>query len=226
MGYKHVLLVEGKYDFHLIKNLLREHHISVVQPSKKLSVHMEDIVLQVEGNDDAVLRKLDLLLDDGDLETIGIILDTDSSLQGRWEAVLHRANSYGKSTLSLKPVKKGEIGIVERKGQRSVRLGVWLMPDNEHSGMLEDFASWLIPADDSLWLRARTCVSEIPAGEQRFAEVHRRKAELHTWLAWQKEPGRPMGLALTFRYLDANAPLARQFVQWVGTLFNLGKTEG
>lgn len=48
-----------------------------------------------------------------------------------------------------------------------------------------------------------------------------RKAMIHTWLAWQREPGRPMGLAITKRFLDPEAPSAMEFVAWVRRLFDL-----
>ena len=47
------------------------------------------------------------------------------------------------------------------------------------------------------------------------------KAHVHTWLAWQKEPGKPMGQAITKRYLDANAPHAQQLIVWIRKLFGL-----
>jgi hypothetical protein len=43
-------------------------------------------------------------------------------------------------------------------------------------------------------------------------------AHIHTWLAWQADPGTPMGLAITKKYLDANAPSAANFLRWVDRL--------
>ncbi|MGH9822270.1 MAG: DUF3226 domain-containing protein [Blastocatellia bacterium] len=47
------------------------------------------------------------------------------------------------------------------------------------------------------------------------------KAHIHTWLAWQEKPGLPLGLAITFRYLNPDAPSAQQLVAWVRRLFLL-----
>ena len=47
------------------------------------------------------------------------------------------------------------------------------------------------------------------------------KAQLHTWLAWQEQPGTPLGLAITNRYLDANAPHAQKLMDWIRQLFDL-----
>jgi hypothetical protein len=53
----------------------------------------------------------------------------------------------------------------------------------------------------------------------RFKEVHESKARIHTWLAWQEEPGKPVGQAITARYLDANMPHVRQLLDWIRELF-------
>ncbi len=38
---------------------------------------------------------------------------------------------------------------------------------------------------------------------------------------WQEEPGKPMGQAITKRYLDATAPQAQQLIRWIRKLFDL-----
>ena len=58
-----------------------------------------------------------------------------------------------------------------------------------------------------------------PKEERRFAEVHRSKALMHTWLAWQDDPGTPIGLAITKRYFDPETPHATAFVEWLSRLF-------
>lgn len=55
----------------------------------------------------------------------------------------------------------------------------------------------------------------------RFPPAHKIKARLHTWLAWQEEPGKPMGLSITARYLDADALHAQQLIKWLRQLFDL-----
>lgn len=47
------------------------------------------------------------------------------------------------------------------------------------------------------------------------------KAYLHTWLAWQEEPGKPMGQAITKKYVDAQAPHAQLLISWLRQLFEL-----
>lgn len=72
------------------------------------------------------------------------------------------------------------------QGYKDLRVGVWLMPDNQSRGMLEDFAGQLVPPEDELWDKAKLNVDEIV--NPRFPEEHTAKAYIYTWLGWQKEP--------------------------------------
>ena len=100
-------------------------------------------------------------------------------------------------------------------------VGIWLMPDNTISGMLEHFVRLLIPEGDALWPVAESSVKQAIAVERRFPETQVMKANIHTWLAWQEEPGKPMGQAITKRYFDAVAPQAQQLVGWLRRLFEI-----
>ena len=54
-----------------------------------------------------------------------------------------------------------------------------------------------------------------------FKDVHRRKAEIHTWLAWQDEPGKQLHEAVHHRVLDPEKPESRPFVGWFRRLFRV-----
>jgi hypothetical protein len=91
--------------------------------------------------------------------------------------------------------------------------------NNTVPGMLEHFIAFLVPQGDVLWEQAKKCLDEIEEN-RRFPEMHLAKAHIHTWLAWQQEPGTPIGQAITKRYLNAEAPQAQQLVRWINRLFN------
>ncbi len=98
-------------------------------------------------------------------------------------------------------------------------VGIWLLP-NKVPGMLEDFIRFLVPQEDRLWERAERSVQRIPIADRLFSPQHLPKVKLHTWLAWQTEPGTAIGQAITKRYLDAEATQAQQLVRWINRLFN------
>jgi len=45
------------------------------------------------------------------------------------------------------------------------------------------------------------------------------KAEIHTWLAWQVQPDKALGTAITARYLDPDVPEVTIFMGWLRRLF-------
>ncbi len=80
------------------------------------------------------------------------------------------------------------------------RIGVWLMPNNQLNGRIEDFIRFLIPANDELLPLAKKNVDNlISSRKNRFIDSHRSKAIIHTWLAWQERPGIQLGAAITCR---------------------------
>ncbi len=95
------------------------------------------------------------------------------------------------------------------------------MPDNVNKGMLEDFVRLLLRHGDVLWPIAEETIVKVIETERRFRESYKSKAVLYTWLAWQEEPGKPIGQAITANYLDANASSAQQLIRWIRKLFDL-----
>lgn len=93
------------------------------------------------------------------------------------------------------------------------------MPDNQVSGMLEDFLLRLTNEEDRLISRAENAVDSIPDTERLFGNTKRSKAIIHTWLAWQEEPGTSLGLSIRRRYLDPTRNPAPEFKEWLEKLF-------
>ncbi|CAA7623830.1 DUF3226 domain-containing protein [Magnetospirillum sp. UT-4] len=145
---------------------------------------------------------------------LGVVVDADESLAARWRSLQDAVAPLGYA-LPEQPEPAGTV--IEMEGRP--RLGIWLMPDNTLNGMLEDFVAVLVPNGDSLFPRAGAAVGAIPAPERQFKDAHLPKAHIHTWLAWQAEPGRPMGQAITKRFLDGDCAEAARFADWLRRLF-------
>jgi hypothetical protein len=213
-----MLLVEGRNDQYVMRNLLGEHDISCVIPDRG-RITSDDIIVQQAGNAQKLLDRLRVILDDGDLELLGVVIDADTDLDARWQSLTSILNDFGGTNLPKSPSHNGTITELDQVG-RTLRVGVWIMPDNQVPGILEDFIQFLIPDNDELWPRARGCVASIPEEERRFSDVAIPKAEIHTWLACQEKPGQPLGIAITAKYLDCNAPHAIALVDWARRLFS------
>lgn len=203
MAAKQTLLVEGINDLHVFCNLFEKHSIP------------QDFQVKNKEGISKLIDELDVELLASDLKTLGIVVDADANLSARWMSLTNRLSKSGYQNLPSEPDREGTI--ITQSGLPKV--GVWVMPDNRLDGMLEDFIAYLIPQEDRLWEYARQSVDSITPEKCLFRN-HFAKAYIHTWLAWQKEPGMPMGSAIKMRYLDSDALQARIFVSWIRQLFS------
>ncbi len=209
------LLVEGEDDQHVVWHLCEQHNLP-----EQFTVEIPEGNVGLTG----LLAGIPSRVKTPGLRTLGIMIDADADIGARWQAVRDRLQDRAilqDRACSTVPA------IVPPEGWVSSepwvpRVGVWLMPDNQRGGMLEDFAASLIPGDDALLSRTEAALRDIEeAGLRRYRPGHRPKALIHTWLAWQENPGHPMGTAIKAGALHYDAPLARAFVAWLRRLFDL-----
>lgn len=144
---------------------------------------------------------------------VGIIVDADINNSKRWEEV--RAKIV--SEIVDFPEVPDCSGTVHVSGSK--RVGVWLMPNNQAAGKLEDFLAELVPLTDSCWDWANAAARGAHERGAEFSESDFIKAHIHTWLAWRKEPGLPFGTAITAAMFAHDATLAQQFVDWMNRLY-------
>ena len=200
------LLVEGKNDQHVIWALCEIYQISET---------FDVIVPKEDGGIEAVLADIPIRLRESGLQSLGVVIDADEDIQACWHSVRDRLQK-AKYEVPNQPNQNGFIGSLPNRP----RVGVWIMPDNQLPGMLEDFVGYLIPSDDSLRPVAEKTLQSLEKKRlQRYKTIHRSKAFIHTWLAWQETPGMPMGQAITAQVLQHHLPLANHFVTWLKALF-------
>lgn len=148
-----------------------------------------------------------------DLERVGLIVDADTDIASRWHAARDRFSRAG-MTMPAHPPREGW---VEQVGRR--RVGVWLMPNNEATGNLEDFLARLVPEADPCWPHAQQSTAAASVLGAPFKAADHGKATMHAWLAWREEPGLPFGTAMKARYFAHDSPDALAFVGWFKRLF-------
>ncbi len=181
----YLLLVEGPDDKHSVIHLMARHRFNWDDESTPRPY------VSAEGGVEKLLRSASVALK-GTYERIGIILDANSNLADRWAQIRDRASRNG---LAL-PESPAPGGTVVAGRQPGSRVGIWLMPDNSSSGTLESFLSTLVPAEQPLWIFADEVTREARQRGAQCPEKDHLKSVLHTWLAWQEEPGLPFGTAL------------------------------
>jgi hypothetical protein len=176
------------------------------------------INIEAEGSADEVLKESGLVasLQATGVAILGIVVDANGNPIGRWERIRDFCRKNGASVPNVCPPQ----GLIV-DGVRGRRFGAWIMPNNKDAGMVEDFCHGLIPTDDSLWNFAQNCVIAAINRGAPFIVAHRRKADIHTWLAWQNPPGERMGSAITKKILRHDAASAEPFVKWCRELYNM-----
>lgn len=201
-----ILLVEGKDDEHVFYALFK--YFKVPQAFE----------IKDKNGISNLLDTLDVELLASDRKHLGIVIDADSDLVARWQSLTTILRKAGYTKIPSSPDPAGTI--LDHPVQSLPKVGIWIMPDNILPGMLEDFVSFLVPLNDPLWDKASSCLNSLPESEKRFSHIHYAKAHIHTWLAWQEDPGTPLGLAITKKYLDAGSPQAQKFIAWINRLFD------
>jgi hypothetical protein len=198
-----VLLVEGSNDCHVIVALCTVHVVPEIFG-----------IYDCEGEDNVTRRANALIPSPDPPRVIGMVLDADTpDLTRRWQSIRDKLARHGYAFPS-QPNPSGTI----LEAFDLPRLGIWLMPNNQLTGMLENFCSAMISAKQLEVAEAAIALAK-KEGVATFKDVHKAKALVHAHLAWQDEPGRPLGQAITAGTLMPETPLARAFTDWLKLLF-------
>ncbi|TFF37144.1 DUF3226 domain-containing protein [Mucilaginibacter psychrotolerans] len=203
-AYPQRLLVEGNDDLHIVWSIC-----------EKFKIAENFNVIDSKGYSNLVLR-IEAELLRSDLITLGMIVDADTDLSSRWNSLRTKLQRQGYEV----PEDIGEEGLILNQANKP-RIGLWIMPNNNLNGAIEDFIKYLIAPDDDLAPEVQNVLRVLKeSGKQRCKDVHIEKSYISTWLAWQKTPGIPMGQAITFKFLSTeNVRELHLFVEWLSTLF-------
>ena len=207
-SHTYKLLVEGNDDQHVVWALCEKHNV----PESFDVIDCESV--------ENVLKAFEVRLKISDNnQRIGIVVDADVNLKSRWDSIVSILKKTGKYDIATIELPQDGL-ILEPTDTIYPKVGIWLMPDNNQNGMLEDFMTALAAPDDVLMKKSEDVLTELEKeGIQKYKPVHRSKAKIHTYLAWQDTPGRPMGQAITANILNADSELAMKFVNLLKELF-------
>jgi hypothetical protein len=220
-----ILFVEGNDDQHTIWAICEQLEIKetfrVVIPDGAGKIPTKNTRQTELGGIENVLKaaRLNLIAGSSAVERIGIVIDADEDLTARWQSVLSILEKAGYENLPNSPDESGTI----IKQDFLPTFGVWIMPDNQtERGYLETFLTFLVPENNKSWQHAKHSVAVLedkPFIKTKSKIDHTTKAEIYTFLAWQEEPGKPFGQAITAKYLQADNPNCGKFVEWLKRLF-------
>ena len=164
-----------------------------------------------------ILRSLIKRLEDGDLENLAIIVDADQTV-GTSRGFVETVKQIEKR---LKPYERidSQHGLIFKHPQGGYPIGVWIMPNNQDDGALESWISACINNTElPLFNHATTIVNELSTTFNRtFTGNKKAKAEVATWLAWQRSPS--IGLYAAVPLLNTQSPHYRNLITWLNYVF-------
>jgi hypothetical protein len=219
MSLKNILLVEGEADRGFFEAICRMLSITadvvnVATPKDSGGAHNTK-----EGVLSHLVSALLPQLQDGQLERIGVVVDADQLAHGSGYAkTLQRfTEALAQSGYHHNPAVVAGLAFAHQDGLAD--LGLWIMPNNADEGMLEDWIKQCLhPGEGPLYQHAELSIDAIPGGP-KFQPLHRSKAEVATWLAWQKKPEHGLYNAAQPDLLNTSAPLFAEMHAWLKHVF-------
>jgi hypothetical protein len=207
-----MLYVEGKKDKLVIAELAEANGIP-------WSKDKEPIFIKEVGGDAELVDadRIATRLSESGLQVIGLIVDADENPAARWQSL---QSACAKSIPDM-PTELPSTGLIHTMAS-GINLGIWMMPDNQLRGMLETFlADFIDGSTDAVWQYAQSVVLEAKVRGASFTPTQQDKANVHTWLAWQDEPGQQLHTSLQTKTLNGQHPKAQEFVNWLKQLYGL-----
>ena len=197
-----ILVVEGPDEEAVINHLAAHHDLT------------SDFEIAKKGGIEPLLRSIAPEIKAPGRQAIGIVVDADEDIGARWMSVADRLKRVGIVLGDRDPT-----GTIVPGTPANLDVGVWLMPNNQSPGELEDFIRTMLPVDDPVWPLAQRYIDGIPPEHRVFRQRKALRAKVHAWLATRRRPRR-MGTAIAARDLDSTGEVCAMFVAWLRRLFD------
>jgi len=215
---KGLMLVEGATDKSFYEEICCSLNLRVT-----VSVSPPRDVGGLHNSKQGVIKHLPVLLNqlaDGQIERLALIVDADrvehgSGAEKTIALVSDVVEEFGFQS-TPKRLRTGGLLFSHTDGLSD--LGLWVMPNNNDEGALEDWILQSVHPDECALLdSARNSVASL--APQKFVPIRKSKAELATWLAWQDRPGEGAYYAVKGALLNDAAPLYIGLREWLARVF-------
>jgi hypothetical protein len=209
------LLVEGESDkafFELICKTIGLDTVRVAHPKDFTHTH---------NSKEGVFNHLPIRLQqlaDGQTHRLAVMVDADHDPNGGFQKTRDRVSEI-LSPFGYSLATGIAAGLVYKHDDGLADFGLWIMPNNTNEGMLEDWIKQCIHLNEQgLFAHAVTAIDTLP-NPPKFRSIHRSKAEVATWMAWQNKPGHGLYRAVEDDLLDTGNPLYQDLSQWLNLVF-------
>ncbi|WP_374487983.1 DUF3226 domain-containing protein [Zoogloea sp.] len=216
MSKNSLLLVEGQTDKAFFEALCKSIGIET-----EIKIGLAREYGQSKNTKQAVINSLKTLIhqmQDGTLKHLAIVVDADriSDGGGFRKTIDQISDQISTEGYSSHPICLNSGGLLYKHNDGLPNFGVWVMPDNAAEGMLEDWIKLSIsPSEKPLLEQATATVGSI--ANKKFPISRLSKAEVTTWLAWQKKPGEGLYYTAEDNLLDRTAQPYTGLVEWLKT---------
>lgn len=198
-----LLLVEGRSEENTIREFYKQWKIDI-----NFDISSEGSITKLKTSFKTHLKSSNVY------RKLWIIIDADTSYACAWQSIRDILERSGKYNPPLQLSPNGLI--LTPVDTNDLFVGVWIMPNNQDIGMLEDFMMGIIPEDNMLLNEAETVITNLEKKNiQKYKNVHRAKAKLHTWLAWHDEPGDSVNVAIRKNLFSQDKELVITFKNWL-----------
>lgn len=217
MAKDRILLVEGESDrafFELICRRIGLDNLVTVAPPKELTGS--------HNTKEGVFNYLPTLLKqlgDGSVVRLAVVVDADSPPNGDFARARDRITGIVQPFgYTLNASTSG--GLIYKSDDGLADFGLWVMPDSLSNGLLEDWVKQCLHSDEQgLFGHAVSVVSSLPS-PSKFSPVRLSKAEVATWMAWQRQPGHGLYRAVEDGLIDTGSPLYLALTAWLTHVFS------
>lgn len=205
-----LLMVEGDSDRQVVLTLLRNINFDFLADNVKVEATngVDNLVGMIRSR--LISSPFDAHSSDA---AVGIIVDADQNVALIWDRILESLRRSDVDVPSLSA--PGPNGSIFERGMPRLKVGVWVMPDNESPGELEDFLARMVPLGNPDWPRAQRYVN---CSEGDFGRKVTR-AKVLAWIATRTTPGR-FDEAIANGDLRTDGELCQRFIAWIDRLFN------
>ncbi len=222
---KNLLLVEGEADKAFFAKLCAQiglQDVVQIAPPKEIGGDYNSKQGVFNHLKNALLPQID----DGRIEKLAVIVDADDNNVGGlgYEKTLERfVDILQPFDFSLSNALSQQKGLYFNHNDGLSDFGAWIMPNNHDAGTLEHWIKSCVKSDESaLFQHAVTTVGDLANRNlQKFKPIHIAKAEIATWLAWQKSPS--YGVEGVFMnqgsLLDETHEVYRALADWLHKIY-------
>jgi len=217
-----ILLVEGQADVDFFEALLRKLKMLdkvKIRPPKNFGLKTNTV-----SHFPKLINLLMKRMNTNQIHHLGIVADADyvsgGGFEQRWQQLTASLATFG-YRIPSNPPKLPYLGSIFHHSDLS-SVGLWLMPNHEKNGMLEDLIFKTIKkAEDQKKLlnTAISCVDNLPI--QLFSTYHNTKAIIYSWLSWQKRPGQTLDVTVNGNLIDLESKEMQGFINWLYKVFEI-----